>query len=178
MNIPETFTWGPFIGQTLIGTLLGGSIVGLIFKFIVDRRTERQRFTRDWKEQSLSELIAPVVMHLDRTSRVAERYQTKTYGEKTTSFFDAQLMRDSNEALRSLLLANGHLLSESLKPQAHALVAHYDVWLCRYDAKVALEKPDATALFDVGFAEPPFPVSAAKAFQDSYHELRKELYGV
>ena len=177
MNTPDTFLWGPFIAQTLVATLLSGSIVGFVLKIFVDRRMEKNRFTRDWKEQSLSKVIGPVIMHLDRTSKVAARYQTN-YMKKTTSYFDALLMRDSNEAVRSLLLSNGHLLPEDLRPHAHALVAHYDVWLGRFDAKVALEKPDANASFDVGIAEVQFPRSAVKAFQDSYVKLRGELYGI
>ena len=132
---------------------------------------------REWREKSLSELIGPVYMHLDRTSQVAKRYK-KTYKEQTTSYFDALLMRDSNEAVRSILLSKGHLLPEDLRDHAHALVAHYDVWLRRFDAKVAVEKPTAESFFDVGFAEVPFPKEAAKAFRDSYERLRKELYDV
>lgn len=132
---------------------------------------------REWREKSLSELVGPVYMHLDRTSQVAKRYK-KTYKEQTTSYFDALLMQDSNEAVRSVLLSKGHLLPEELRGHAHALVAHYDVWLRRFDAKVAKEAPTAESSFDVGFAEVPFPEEAAKAFRDSYKRLRKELYNV
>jgi hypothetical protein len=169
--------WGSFIAQTLVATLLSGSIVGVVLKVFVDRKLEKHRFTRDWKEQSLSAVVGPVVMHLDRTSKVASRY-IRTHREKTTSYFDAMLMRDSNEAVRSILLSNGNLLPEDLRTHAHALVAHYDVWLRRFDAKAALEKPDADSSFDVGFAEVRFPEAAAKAFQDSYGRLREELYDV
>ncbi len=169
--------WGSLIAQTLIATLLSGAIVGVLLKAFVDRKLEKHRFTRDWKEQSLSTVVGPVVMHLDRTSKVAARYQ-RTYKEKTTSYFDAMLMRDSNEAVRSILLSNGHLLPEDLRTHAHALVAHYDIWLRRFDAKEALEKPDADSSFDVGFAEVRFPEAAANAFQSSYGRLREELYDV
>lgn len=147
MDSSETFVWGPFIAQTFVATLLSGSIVGFILKFLADRKVEKHRFTRDWKERSLSTVVGPVVMHLGRTSHVAARYQ-KTHREKTASYFDAKLMRDSNESLRSILLSNGHLLPEDLRSHAHALVAHYDVWLRRFDAKVALEKPDTDSSFD------------------------------
>jgi hypothetical protein len=177
MDNPESFMWGSFITQTLVATLLSGSIVGLLLKILIDRSMEQHRFTRDWKEQSLSIVVGPVVMHLDRTSQVAVRYQ-RTHKERTTSYFDALLMKDSNEAVRSILLSNGHLLPEDLRGHAHALVAHYDVWLRRFDAKVALEHPTADSSFDVGFAEVPFPEDAAKAFRDSYERLREDLYGV
>jgi 23S rRNA C2498 (ribose-2'-O)-methylase RlmM len=177
MNSPDNFLWVPFVVQTLAATLLSGSIVGFVLKVFVDRRMEKQRFTRDWKEQSLSKVIGPVIMHLQRTSQAATRYQI-TYSEKTTSYFDARIMRDSNEAVRSILLSNGHLIPESLRPHSHELVAHYDLWLRRFDAKVALENPDANASFDIGVAEVEFPRAAVKAFQDSYVKLREELYGV
>jgi hypothetical protein len=172
-----SFNWGPFILQTLLATLLSGSIIGLLLKAFVDRRIERSRFTRDWKEQALARLIGPVVMHLNRTLHVRNRYQ-KTYAKKTASYFDARLMRDSNEAVRAILLSNGHLIPDELREHAHALVAHYDVWLQRFDAKVELEKPSAESTFDVGFAEVPFPREAAASFEQAYGRLREELYGV
>jgi hypothetical protein len=170
--------WGPFVLQTLIATILSGSIVGLFLKGWLDRRMEAERFTRDWKEKSLSLLIGPVVMHLDRTKQVASRYRTTTFAQQTTSYFEAQLMRDSDQAIRELLLSNGHLLPEHLRRPAHALVAHYDVWLRRFDEKVAREDPDAASTFDVGFAQPKFPDDAADEFNAAYEALRKELYGV
>ena len=173
--------WGQFVLQTLIVTILSGSIVGLFLKGWLDRRMEAERFTRDWKEKSLSLLIGPVVMHLDRTKRVASRYRTITYAKEGTGFFEAQLMRDSNGAIRELLLSNGHLLPEQLRRSAHLLVEHYDVWVRRFDAKVKSagpEGPDPKSTFDVGFAEVKFPVLEAQKFNALYEALRKELYGV
>jgi hypothetical protein len=94
--------------------------------------------------------LVPVVMHLDRTKRVASRYRTVTYAQKETGFFEAQLMRDSNGSIRELLLSNGHLLPEQLRRPAHLRVEHYDVWLRRFDAKVAREGPNPKSTFDVG----------------------------
>jgi len=172
------FMWGPFLLQTLIAAVLSGSIVGLALKTFLDRAVEKHRFTRDWKERSLSTLVGPVVMHLNRTSQVAARYRSKSFKEPTTSYFDAKLMRDSNEKVRLILLSNGHLLPEDLRTHADTLVAHYDVWVRRFDAKVELEVPEADSTFDVGFADLPFPSEAAIAFRDSYQQLRSELYGV
>jgi hypothetical protein len=164
--------WGLFLVQTLVTSVLSGSIVGLVLKSLLDRRMEKHRFTRDWKEKSLTTLVGPVFMHLNRTKHGAARYK-KTFAAKTTSFLEAGLLRDSNEAVRSLLLSHGHLLPEELRTHAHALVAHYDVWLRRFDAKVAVEKPDvSTATFDVGFAEVPFPEAAEEAFRTCYETLR------
>ena len=177
MTAPESIQWAPLIAQTLIATLLSGSIVGLFLKTLVDRRMEQARLTREWKEQALASLIAPVVMHLARTTEIAERYQ-HTFQQKTKSYFDAQLMRDSNAQVRSILLSHGHLLPECLRPHAHRLIAHYDVWLGRFDAKVALEKPTSESAFDIGFVELPFPEQAKDMFLAEYANLRTELYGV
>jgi len=60
-------------------------------------------------------------------------------------------------------------------------VQHYDVWLRRFDKKVAdagPEGPDPKSTFDVGFAEVKFPDRAAQEFKALYEALRKELYGV
>lgn len=176
MDILANFYWGPFIAQALVATLLSGSIVGLILKFLLDRKVDKHHFTRDWKERSLSIVVGPVVMHLNRTDHVAERYRTTTHKLKKTSYFDAKLMRDSNESLRSILLSNGHLLPRDLREHAHKLVAHYDEWLRNYDMEVA--KHDAESSFNVGFAKERFPKDAAKAFQAWYDRLQEELYGI
>lgn len=105
--------WESFILQTLVATLLSGSIVGLILRIFIDRRMEKLRFARAWKEEALSTLVGPVVMHLDRSNKLAVRYQT-TSKKQGTSYFEARLMRDSNEAVRKILLENGHLLPEEL----------------------------------------------------------------
>lgn len=175
MTLPESL--GSLVVQTLIATLLSGSIVGLALKAIIDRRLERERSTREWKEKALSLLVGPVVMHLARTVAIAERYQ-RTFQQKTKSYFDAQLMRDSNKALRSLLLGNGYLLPQHLLEHAYRLVAHYDVWLARFDELEAIEKPTAESTFDIGFVDVPFPVEAKDAFLAVFATLRSELYGV
>lgn len=63
-------SWGPFIIQTLVATLLSGSIVGLVLNVLVDRNFEKHRFTRDWKEQSLALVVGPVVMDLNCTAQM------------------------------------------------------------------------------------------------------------
>jgi len=177
MGTVDSFFSGPFIAQTLVTAVLSGSIVGIILKMFIDRRLERLRVTREWQERVLSTVVGPIVMHLDRTAKVAARYQ-KTFNQHTTSYFDAQLMHESNLQLRTILLTNGHLLPATLRPHAHRLVAHYDVWLARFDAKVVLETPTAESMFDIGFVDPRFPVEASAAFLAEFDELREHLYGI
>ncbi len=169
---------------TVISTILG--ILLIRAKTTIEKEVEN-KFTkalevfkseREWKEKSLSELIGPVVMHLDRTQRVGKRYSTTTYKEKGKSYHDAMLMKESNEAVRSILLTNGHLLPENLRNQAHKLVSHYDLWISRFNAKFEEEKPTVESVFDIGFTKESFPEDAVKAFQSAYDSLRAELYKV
>lgn len=163
----KSTSWGVFLGQTFLATLLSASIIGIFVNYAI----EETRFTRDWKERSLSEVVGPVVMHLDRTARVADRYS-----DHPASYLEAQIMRDSNEAVRSILLRNGHLIPTNLVVHAHKLVEHYDVWIRRFDEKVARENPTPDIRFDVGFSNPGFPEDAQIAFKESFVLLRMELY--
>lgn len=177
----------------IIAGVTSGTVISLILgvllhraKTTIEKEVEGQfnkafevfKSAREWKEKALANLIGPVVMHLERTSRVADRYSRQTFKEKGKSYSDAMLMRESNDAVRSILLANGHLVPENLRVPAHKLVAHYDLWINRFDTKFEKEKPTADSVFDVGFAEEPFPKDAVKAFQDSYEGLRGELYDI
>ena len=164
----KSLPWRVFIAQTAIATLLSASIIFLVVDYAIDEA----RFTRDWEERSLSEVVAPVVMHFDRTRRVAERYR-----ERPISYFDAQIMRDSNEQVRTILLKNGHLIPKKLLDQAHLLVEHYDVWIRRFDEKVYRERPNQDTPFDVGFASPEFPEKAEEEFEKEYKSLLEGLYG-
>ena len=51
-------TWRVFIAQTLVVAVLGAGIIGAV----VQSAVEESRFTRGWKERSLSEVIRPAVM--------------------------------------------------------------------------------------------------------------------
>ena len=108
---------------------------------------------------------------------MSDRYRNTTHRLATDSFFDARLMRDSNEALLTTLLSNGHLIPGNLRAHAHSLVGHFDLWLQRFYAKLEKEKPTVDSTFDVGFAKEPFPKDAAAAFLDCFEVLRAELYG-
>jgi hypothetical protein len=152
--------WGALVIQTVIAAVISGSVVGIALKAVIDRRFERDRVNREWKERVLAVVLGPLVMHLLRTSALSDLYQ-KTYKEKTKSHFHAQPMRESNKAVRSLILANGHLKPASLLVNAQALIQHYDVWLAGFDAKEAVEKPRPESTFEMGFAD---SVAARDAF--------------
>jgi len=177
----------------IVAGLTSGTVVALIIGFLLHRakttigQEVENRFKealevfkseREWKEASLSKLLGPVVMHLERTLRVSDRYSKTTYNVAGKSYPDAMLMKESNEAIRSILLTNGHLIPENLLSKAHTLVAHYDLWLSRFILKFNKEKPTVDSVFDIGFAEEPFPEDAVRAFKSAYASMRNELYKV
>lgn len=178
---------------SLVAGVTSGSVISLIAGFFlhktkteIEKRIENRfkealevfKSEREWKEQTLSQLLGPVVMHLERTSRVADRYRETTYCQVGKSWFDAKLLKESNNKVKSILLANGHLLPNDLIDSAHQLVAHYDLWESRFDAKVLKEEPDAESIFDIGFTEQEFPRDAVEKFRQSYNNLRTELYSI
>ncbi len=163
------------------------AILGLVFhqrKATIENAVKHQfaetleefKSKRGWKEESLAELIAPVVMHLGRTSTVSDRYSVQTFKKAGVSYADAQIMRESNEAVRMILLSKGHLLPEELRETAHVLIAHYDEWLIRFDTTLRNVESATTSKFDVGFPNVDFPDDAGNAFQAAYDRLRAELY--
>lgn len=167
--------------QTFLATLLSSSLVGIGVTAWIERSTEQQRFTRDWRERSLVEVVGPVTMHLSRTSHIAELYREGGHREKGTSYLQAQLLRESNERVRSILISRGHLIPDSLQSHARALVRHYDAWLLRFDAELAGRAGEPLSLdakFDIGFSRPEFPEDAPAAFEQVHRRLRAELYGL
>lgn len=168
MSQEKQLSWRIFIAQTLVASLLSASIIGAFVQYAINQA----EFSRSWKQRQLSEVIAPVVMHLDRTSRVAARY-----GQDPESYFDAQIMRDSNATVRNILLTKGDLIPDDLLEYSHKLVEHFDVWIRQFDEKAVREKPNPDSQFDVGFAKPEFPEQAVPAFQKYFVKLRDELHG-
>ena len=161
--------WSTYILQTLISAIISAGIIGTF----VDYRLDGIKFTRDWKERSLSTVVGPVVMHLNRTKKVAERYRNNP-----VSFFDAKIMKHSNVAVRDILVTNGHLIPENLREVSHRLIEHYDVWIRRFDKKVAKENPNHNSDFDVGIANPGYPEEADRKFNDALKQLQQELYDI
>jgi hypothetical protein len=184
-KIDEWGGWRGLILYTLLSSVISGAVIGGILKWSLDKELEAWRSTRSWQVSALSEVVAPTVMHLSRTADLAERYRLEPrYGE-------AVLLRDSNHAVRALLLNKSHLLPSDLVTVSECLLTHYDIWLKRFDLSLTKHKASAGGQepapdqpFDVGFASLEatecggFPKEAPARFRQQYDLLRKALYGL
>jgi hypothetical protein len=176
-----------FLDATL-GGLLGSSVTTALLGALFLRRNKTieskiktqfdQGFkvfesTRSWKEQSLSELLGPLQMQLERTKRAFERW------DKKNLHLEGEVIRKGNMAIRDLLLGKGHLIPPGLMNHAVDLVEHYDYWLEAYDRirGESSENEDSDFVF-VGPEGYLFPVEAEKQFKAEFRKLQNELYGV
>jgi hypothetical protein len=179
--------WGTFILQTLVASLLSGSVIALLGGVILQRRTEqisaevrrhfeqqllRYRSRMAWKEQALSELLGPVAMQLDRTKRAFDRWKSQNL------YIEAKIIREGNETIKDLLLSKGHLIPRDLLMDAGRLVEHYDRWLEEYDRVRGGAEPQLDQPFVfVGPKGYPFPSDSARRFKERFEEIWTELYG-
>lgn len=88
-------------------------------------------------------------------------------------FIHARILKACNDELRSLLLKYGHLLSEPLRDDAVTLIAHYDIWIERWNA---LEQRQHVALDDafVFENEHRFPKEAAQRLERAFENTRED----
>jgi len=168
----------------LIGSSVATTVLGLLFlrrtrtiesqiKDDFDRKLRVFESTRSWKQQSLFDLLGPIVMQLKRTEQAFDRWTKKDLG------LEAKVIREGNLTIRDLLLAKGHLVPADLHKDAMELVAHYDAWLLKFDElRGDPAKPDQPAFVFVGPDGYPFPKEAEARFIAAFYDLRKELYGV
>lgn len=170
----------------LIAALLSGSVVAAILNAYLKKDLEEFLSGRERKETVLTEVVGPATMHFARTIAIADRY-----GASSAQLFgDADLLRDSNVTMRSLLISKGHLIPSALLKPTQCLIVHYDIWLKRFDAtkqQFVAERgrePRINDRFDVGFAELEdkkcggFPNKLPDQFSSEFERLRKELYEI
>lgn len=113
----------------------------------------------------LQEALGPMHMLMLRAEGAYRAYLAD--GRK---FIHTQVLRDSNEKLRNLLLEKGYLLPEERQADALALVAHLDVWLLRwYDTRDALRPSlDEPFVFENDHV---YPREAAQRLKELYASL-------
>jgi hypothetical protein len=174
--------------QVTLGGLLGSSVATAVLGAVLLRWSKTveseikshfdQQFnvfksTREWKQQSLSELLGPLNMHFERTKAAFDRWNGKNI------FLEAQIVRQGNQTIRDILLAKGHLIPPGLVPHATKLIVHYDVWMEAFDRIRGETSPSRdTPFVFVGPAGYPFPHAAEEAFKLEFKRLQRELYGV
>jgi hypothetical protein len=126
---------------------------------------------RAWKESSVSELLGPMTLQLDRTNRAFQRYRGKN------DYLEAKVLREGNLTIRDLLLGKAHLIPPDLLDDAGRLVEHYDRWLEKFEELRGEKSPKLNEQFVfVGPDGYPFPGDAEMRFRQRYRELWNELY--
>jgi hypothetical protein len=172
---------GTGFGELLIAAVISGGVASvlltLIFRVVFEPRLAKaadiSRSRREWKEQSIAEVLGPVYMQLARSNRAFERWKATR-----NDFLEGQVVKQANTQIRDLLLAKGHLLPPELVEHAVDLIEHYDRWLEEYADK--REGPNAekeTGPIFVGPLGYPFPQDADVAFSRTFARLEAELYG-
>jgi hypothetical protein len=158
--------------QSLLAAVLSAGAIGAVLNYFW---LDPKKSSVAWKEQALERSIAPIVMNLDRTKIAYERYQ------KEKSFGFASMLYESNKRNRDILLSGGHLIPDELLEPANCLIAHYDIWIKRYEATLGERKLKPDEKFELGFAdlsfEPcsEFPSASAKKFRDLFAKFRKDV---
>lgn len=178
-------SWISLALYSLLTAVISSAITGIVIKWILDKDFASWEGQRSWETLSLSDVVAPAMMQLEKTEAIAGRYRTKTF------YGDAISLRNSNIAMSNILLSKAHLLPSNLVALSQCLIIHYDIWLRRFD--FALEKykndndglePTPLTQFDIGFSELDhpkcgnFPDIALACFSLNYDKLRESLYGI
>ncbi|MBM3123468.1 MAG: hypothetical protein FJZ87_00175 [Chloroflexi bacterium] len=162
--------------QTLLTAFLSSAVlstvVGLIFRGWAARLEMRVKSQHSWKEQSVTELLAPLNMQFARTEKAFRRWNSKNL------YLEMKVVKAGNETIRDLLLAKGHLIPPELREDAGKLIEHYDVWLEKFEKQRLSENPDLNAPFVfVGPDGYPFPTGAERNFRETFKRYWIELYG-
>ncbi|MDH3440878.1 MAG: hypothetical protein OEM63_09010 [Gammaproteobacteria bacterium] len=164
-------------GQLVLAGLLSGAVasvvVGVGFTAYVTRVEEEIRSQRQWKEESVAELLGPINIQFDRTKRAFERWESKNL------YLELKIIKIGNETIRDLLLTKGHLIPPELLDDAGKLIEHYDVWLEIFEKQRGGNEPDLEAPFTfAGPAGYPFPRGSERNFKEKYGLYWNQLYAV
>jgi hypothetical protein len=173
--------------ELVLAGILSGAVISTVLSTILYRRTasiaediknEYARSlavftsTRAWKEKSVSELLGPLYIQFDRTSRAFSRWQSKNL------FLEAKVIKEGNLTIRDLLLSKSYLIPPALLEDASTLIEHYDRWLEEFERIRNDQNPDLdTPFVFVGTKGFPFPIDAETNFRKAFTEMWRELYG-
>jgi hypothetical protein len=139
------------LAQTVVAGLASGSaiaaIIGVLFHYRArqieqqiknefDKRLDVFRSARAWKERSVSELLGPVFLQLERTQRAFKRWSSKNL------YLEAKIIKEGNTIIRDLLLSRPHLIPPPLLEDTAKLIEHYDRWLEEFEATRSVGDPN------------------------------------
>jgi hypothetical protein len=168
----ETISFPQLLLTALLSSAVVSAIIGVIFQGYRTRQETRVKSQYSWKEQSVTELLAPLNMQFERTERAFKRW------DKKNLFLEMKVVKVGNETIRDLLLTKGHLIPPDLRADAGKLIEHYDVWLEKFEEVRLSKKPNLNTPFV--FAGPDghaFPSGAEKKFRDTFKVYWHDLYG-
>ena len=117
-----------------------------------------------------TELLTPMMIQLQRTRDAMSRWTGKNL------FLESEIVRKGNQAVRDLLINKAPLIPPDLMPDAHALIAHYDRWLEKYERMRGGDTPDLNTPFVfTGPDGSPFPIKAEQHFLERYETLKSKV---
>jgi hypothetical protein len=167
------FAFIELIASAVVGGGVVSGIISMIFKSFLAKIEAEIRSKKSWKEEAVSDLLGPLNMQFDRTSRAFKRWRTKNL------FLEVKVVKVGNEVIRDLLLDKGHLIPPDLLDDAGKLVEHYDVWLEKFEEQRSIENPNHEAEFlFVGPDGFPFPTASENRFKNKFKEYWHDLYEV
>ncbi|MDO8280397.1 MAG: hypothetical protein Q8K31_08865 [Burkholderiaceae bacterium] len=107
---------------------------------------------------------------LGRLSELLARSQQSYQGymERGKTFLYASRLKDSNDAIRHLILENAHLLPQEQQRNAQKLLHHLDAWSRHWEACHLRLQPELTDTF-VFDSEVRFPGAEVAALMDYHH---------
>ena len=161
----ENVSFSQLLITAILSSAVISTIIGVMFQGYKTRAEARAKSQYSWKEQSVTDLLAPLNMQFDRTQKAFKRW-----GEKNL-YLEMKVVKVGNETIRDLLLLKGHLIPPNLREDAGRLIEHYDVWLEKFEKQRLSENPDLNAPFVfVGPDGYPFPSGAEKNFRDTFKQ--------
>ena len=168
--------WKLFLKQALVSAIISSSVVGVVMKWGIDKNLEEFKSIRQWKEYSLRQVVAPVVINLNRSKNAFTRYKANK------RYSNVRVLIEVNTKVRDILLENSQFLPDNLYFHAQCLISHYDTWEKNFNS-LPKDITDDTRVdigtvfsFDGHCAE--FPEESEAAFQRELKKLRYELYSI
>jgi hypothetical protein len=180
-------SWLAPVLQVVVTSLFSSAVIVTFINLVFRRRTEeiaaevRQQFDRERSRYEssvarqttlLAELLGPIYIQLDRSSRAFRRWNNQSL------YLESKIIRDANLTARDVLLTKAYLLPPELRGDASALIEHYDRWLEEFEAIRGGTSPNLDEPFVfVGPKGYPFPQQAAEHFNQRFRAEWDALYG-
>jgi hypothetical protein len=165
-------TFPQLLLTAILSSAVVSTIIGIALHGFKTRAEARAKSRYAWKEQAVTELLAPLYMQFQRTERAFGRWNSKNL------YLEMKVVKGGNEAIRDLLLMKGHLIPPELREDAGSLIEHYDVWLEKFEKQRLSESPDLNAPFVfVGPDGYPFPADEERKFRETFKAYWDDLYG-